>query len=333
MAFGRDARDLQAAFRATSPTISDAGRAPTDDKGRRHGYLLALSHEDENLFPPLRGEEGARRFFQARGIKWWRNSRSGDAKGVVGPTRNMASSQVNCLNFLLPFTSEPSALLTILQSLDSDVTGVTELMHGGRSSHVEFEWVGSESTLEGGPYTRGANATSIDALVVGETDRGRRAYLFEWKYVEEYSVGESKAGGSPGQTRLRRYRPLYERADSPFKREIPIEEWFFEPFYQILRMILLAERMVRDREFGIVDAKVVVVCPMENLAYRRKITSPALRERYPEVLDVGDIVRASLRRPEMFASASCAEMIVPLRREVRPDLSDWLEYQESRYGW
>ena len=97
--FGTVARRQQAHFRDTSETISHEARAPGDDKGRRNGHLLALGCEAENLYPTLRGENGAVRFFHARNIKWWCNTRSGDAKGETGPTRNMASSQIACITF------------------------------------------------------------------------------------------------------------------------------------------------------------------------------------------------------------------------------------------
>ena len=73
--FGRIARDRQARFRETLPLPA---RTPSDNKGRRHAHLLAHGHEEENLIPELRGENGARKFFRERTIKWWTNSRSGD---------------------------------------------------------------------------------------------------------------------------------------------------------------------------------------------------------------------------------------------------------------
>ena len=62
--FGGAGRKQQADFREKSKTISDRGRSPSDDKGQRHGHLLATGCEDENLYPSLRGEAGGRRFFQ-----------------------------------------------------------------------------------------------------------------------------------------------------------------------------------------------------------------------------------------------------------------------------
>ena len=96
--------------------------------------------------------------------------------------------------------------------------------------------------------TRGANSTSVDAFIVAETPAGRRAYLMEWKYVEEYRT-EDKGRGRSGETRRARYVHLY--AESPsFNGRVPFDAWLFEPFYQILRLRLLADRMVRNCEFG-----------------------------------------------------------------------------------
>ena len=60
--FGRAERQRQARFRSAMPV-------PTDPSGQRHGHLLALGHELENLYPTLRDENAACRFFKVRGIK------------------------------------------------------------------------------------------------------------------------------------------------------------------------------------------------------------------------------------------------------------------------
>ena len=61
--FGTAARQQQASFRDVSETVSSEARAPDDDKGRRNDHLLALGCEADNLYPTVRGEEGAVRFF------------------------------------------------------------------------------------------------------------------------------------------------------------------------------------------------------------------------------------------------------------------------------
>ena len=85
------AKQRQALFRETSPTIGAQTRAPTDDKGLRNLHLLAVGCEEENLYPSIQGLGGAVEFFHKRGIRWWKSARSGDDTSVDGPTRNMAS--------------------------------------------------------------------------------------------------------------------------------------------------------------------------------------------------------------------------------------------------
>ena len=225
--FGVLERKHQSAFRTGLTT-------PTDAIGRRHDYLLALGHEEENLYPSLRGENGALQYFAERNIKWRQARASGDASDGKRPTRNMASSQIACVNFLLPLVEIPGALTAVLQAIDGDVTGVVDIKPQGTSSPVELEWIGLDHALEGPSVKRrGANSTSVDAFMVAETPSGRRAYLMEWKYLEEYRT-EDKGQGQHGETRHRRYAHLYEESPS-FNGKVPFDAWLFEPFQQILR--------------------------------------------------------------------------------------------------
>ena len=238
----------QTAFRGASATISAGGRWPTDEPGRRYDYMLALGHEQENLYPALRGESGARRFFDQRRVQWWRH-RDFDRPGTRGPTRNMASSQIAFLNFLMPLAGWEEALLAVLRAIDGDVTGVATIADpmAGTSSLVEFEWIGLGHALEGGGVTtRGEFSTSIDAFLVAETPAGRRAYLLEWKYTET-GGSEDKFSGPKGETRRRTYATPYA-ASGAFDDRIPLEAWSHEPFYQIMRQRLLADRMVTRGE-------------------------------------------------------------------------------------
>ena len=115
--FDHAAKGRQGCFRDTSSTISPQGRSPPDGTGVRNPHLLSLGCEEENLYPGVRGSGGAIDFFRQRGIKWWKSSRSGDDVETHGPTRNMASSQVACVNFLLPLATIPGALLPALRTL------------------------------------------------------------------------------------------------------------------------------------------------------------------------------------------------------------------------
>lgn len=340
--FERSAKRRQHLFRDASPTVSSQGRCPDDDKGLRNPHLLAIGCELDNLYPGIRGEGGAIDFFARRGIKWWKSSRSGDDSKSDGPTRNMASSQVACVNFLLPLAGVPGALLSVLRALDGDVAGVVNISHDGNESDVEFEWIGLGRSLEEGA-TRGAQNTSIDAFLVAVTTKGRRrAYLLEWKYVERYlsTRPEFKGEGPRGETRRLRYD---ERYHSPFSSFNPatapvLDDFLYEPFYQIMRQRLLADRMVHEGELGIEEAKVVVVVPEENWAYRtvtdgRTTTSPSLARRFSELETVDGVIRASLNDPDaQFDMVAPSFLLDAVARSLPDETAEWARYWMYRYG-
>ena len=340
--FQRSAKRQQQHFRDTSATVSEQGRSPRDGKGLRNPHLLAIGCQVDNLYPGVRGEGGAIDFFARRGIKWWKSSRSGDDMKSDGPTRNMASSQVACVNFLLPLAGIPGALLSVLRALDGDVAGVVNISHEGNESDVEFEWNGLGRALEGGT-TRGAQNTSIDAFLVAVTTEGRRrAYLLEWKYVEQYLstrphfMGE----GTRGDTRRGRYAERYRAPFSSFNLDVvpDLDEFLYEPFYQIMRQRLLADRMVQDCELGIDEAKVVVVVPQENWAYRTvsegmTTTSPLLARRFPRLKTVETVMRASLKDPDAyFEMVAPSSLLDAVSRSLPDETAEWAAYWRGRYG-
>ena len=336
--FETEAKYRQCRFRNTSPTISDHARSPTDDTGRRHHHLLALGSGEETLFPAIRGPGGAIDFFSERKIKWWKG---GDER-TDGPTRNMTSSQVACVNFLLPLAGIPGALLAVLKALDSDVRGVVPILHEERTSPVEFEWIGLGRSLEGG-RTRGAHHTSVDAFLVAETRAGnRRAYLFEWKYCERYLSGKPRdlGAGESGQRRQNRYSPLFDAQYCSFDPASAsgLDGFLYEPFYQIMRQRLLADRMVHERELDVDEARVVVVVPEENWAYRTvadggTTTSPVLARRFPDQGTVEEVMRACLKEPgAQFGLVAPRMLLDSVKGEFPDETAQWASYWQERYG-
>ena len=339
--FDRAAKGTQRLFRNESGTVGDDAKHPVDDKGMRNHHLLALGYEEENLYPGIRGGR-AIDFFVERSIRWWKNARSGDDTKVDGPTRNMASSQVACVNFLLPLAAIPGALSAVVRSLDDDVRAVVDIPHEGRSSQVEFEWLGLPRSLEGGT-TRGAQNTSVDAFLIAETITGRRrAYLLEWKYVEQYlrTRPEFKGDGKSGDTRRRRYTTPYHAAFSSFNPDTApdMDDFLYEPFYQIMRQRLLADRMVQQNELEVDEAKVVVVAPEDNRAYRalsdgRAVTSPPLALRFPQLETVEEVMRASLKDPNaQFKMVSPSLLLDGVVRSLPDETVEWAGYWRERYG-
>lgn len=317
-------------------SISQEARTPTDDKDCRHGYLLAVSYEEENLRPTLRGDGGVILFFSERGINWWRNDKRVDAKGATGPTCKMASSQFACVNFHRPLAEIQGALTAFLRTIDEDVRETVTIEHQGNTSPVEFEWIGTGGRLEDdAPPTRGANTTSVDGFMVAETGHGRRAYLLEWKHVEEYPTRNYYlASGSQGETRLRRYFYRFKEESSSFNGIAPIEELLYEPFYQFMRQRLLPYRMAKAKELGVSEARVIAVVSEHNIAYRNRLTIPPLAQRFPDVHSVPDVFRATLKRAdEAYGIVSPSVLVDTIEEACGSAAADWTDYQRRRYGW
>ena len=336
--FETEAKYRQCRFRNASPTISDHARWPTDATGRRNHHLLSLGSGEENLFPGIRGTGGAIDFFCKRRIKWWKG---GDGR-TDGPTRNMTSSQVACVNFLLPLAGIPGALLSVLRTLDSDVRDVVPIRHEERASPVEFEWIGLGSSLEGG-HTRGAHNTSVDAFLVAETRAGnRRAYLLEWKYCERYLSGKPRdlGAGESGQRRRNTYASLFGAPYSSFDSASAedLDGFLYEPFYQIMRQMLLADRMVHERELDVDEAKVVVVVPEDNWPYRTvadgsTTTSPLLAQRFPHLGTVKEVMRACLKDlRSQFDLAVPQTLLDNVVKNLPNETVEWAGYWRERYG-
>ena len=88
-------------------------------------------------------------------------------------------SQLACVNHLEPARLDRAAAAQVLGTLALNRVPV-HLDDG----FVEYEWIGRDSYLgEDGPRTRGANITSIDALMVGGRDGERILVVIEWKYL------------------------------------------------------------------------------------------------------------------------------------------------------
>lgn len=334
---GTAGRQRQKRFRVESDTIVD-GRDPADEKGKRHGHLLAIGAEEENLYPPLRsseeGEGVAVRFFRDRGMLFWSDTgRTGDRSredgGGAVPTRNMASSQVACVNVMLPLAGSAAALTAAMKKIDPEITEVVPIEHEGRRSLVELEWIGNESSLEG-RRTRGANATSVDALVLGRVPGGIRAYLMEWKYVEE--GGDTARGdGESGRRRATTYLPLY-RQSGLFRARF--EDLLFEPVYQLMRFALLGHRMVERRELGVTDFRLVVVCPRTNFAYLKLEDSNVGRLEGYGLL--GTAMRNAVLRPEhahRYSEVAQTDLVSAIRTAGVPGFEAWTNYLSRRYGW
>jgi hypothetical protein len=171
---------------------------------------------------------------------------------------NPLSSAAACLNVLgylnqnkaeiIPFFKEFGLALDEVIDFPSGADVEGELYSD--TGPIVFEWIGPrDSPVNERGGSRGQNRTSIDAFFIAKM-RGQYTQVFvEWKFTESYS-GEQlhKFGGLRGVERLRRYSSVLSnqrKGRFPFRFSdedaLGLQDFSYEPLYQLLRMTLLAK--------------------------------------------------------------------------------------------
>jgi hypothetical protein len=156
--------------------------------GPTYDVCLPLELAEFNLLPEARSAAITR--FEKLGIRWHDGT-------PAGPSNHLRSSQVQCVNALMPFVHDADGLQTLFAPvLDIDQV----LPFGDRDAPddlVVFEWIGLHDYLHEGngkPRTRGANATSTDGAIRYRTPDGSiEIALVEWKYTEFLPDSSSEA--------------------------------------------------------------------------------------------------------------------------------------------
>ena len=118
---------------------------------------------------------------------------------------------------------------------------------------------------------------------------------------------------------------------SSFHGGVPMDDLLYESFYQIMRLRLLADRMISRGELGITDAKVIVVVPEQNPCYRERIISEPLARRFPELGTVEEAVRTTLKYADGFATIDYSTLIGGVERECGDAAGEWVAYHRERY--
>jgi hypothetical protein len=206
-----------------------------------------------NLWAGIR--EDAIDYFNRNNIPFW--------DSIKKPTGHLLSSQVACINHLYFLRQRRDVSSSILKSIDDNVKTALILTNKVDSGYVDFEVIGEKNYLGEKLHTRGANSTSVDALMLAELEDGsRRLFFIEWKFVESYTK-TSKAEGESGKTRIQIYKPLLDESDCPIK-VCDIEGLFTEPYYQLMRQTLLAHQMIKAKEYGADSYLHLHLIPKEN---------------------------------------------------------------------
>ena len=288
-------------------------------------YRLAPHHRAFNLAPSIR--EAAPDYFAKNSIAWHIHANHG------------LSSQVCCLNFLMPLATRPDVLSRLIgATLGIEAPEMLEVERGpdGKPWFVGFEWIGERDYLNEGrassSRTRGANATSSDAIVRFRHAGRVETVLIEWKYTEAYGApipNKVRDGASltPNEVRADRYRDLAFAPNGPVRNDLDLklEDFFWEPFYQLLRQQMLAFQMEKAGESGAERVRVLHISPAGNRRLHA-VTSPSLR-RFGT--DAFAVFAATLADPAAFISRTIEQVFGPLMAEMPDD--PWSAYLARRY--
>ncbi len=323
--FLEEEKKRQIPFKRTSGQFTGAARADGVYRRKPRPFCLPEDHARENLFTEIR--DGALNYFKSKKISWHDGTRE-------RPSNHLCSSQVQCVNFLYPFSDKRDALCDLLRPIFPDIESIVPMKC--EQGLVAFEWIGLSNYLgeripRNGRRTRGANATSADAAVMVTLKGGKRQILLiEWKYTESYTgawLGKAKSGTS----RMDIYRPLYDKTDCPVdKTRLPnFSDLFYEPFYQFFRQQLLAHEMERAQESGAELVTVLHIAPARNRDFH-KVTSPALAEKGSSSIEVW---KDLLRQPDRFISVSQEELFGNFPVDRHQGLANWWQYTSQRYSW
>jgi hypothetical protein len=281
-------------------------------------FELLPEHARLSLAPALRSD-AVMLFAAEPAIQWHRFAGHG------------LSSQTCCLNFLLPFADKPDLLGRWIGAglgIAPPEMLVIEPGRAGRDWYVAFEWIGEHDYLnESGPdggRRRGANATASDAAVkFRDADGKTHLLLIEWKYTESY--GAPLTGDLTGK-RPKRYGAIAFAPNGPIRADagLTLADFFWEPFYQLLRQQMLAHRIQADPESGVDRARVLHLSPAGNRALHR-VTAPALA-RFGS--DAFEVFRSLLVDPDAFIGRTIEAAFAPLAEWPE---ADWLSYLRDRY--
>lgn len=172
---------------------------------------------------------------------------------------NPLSSATTCLNVMGYLNQNPEKIIPFFKDFGLMIENILPFPKGADLSGevydddgpIVFEWIGPKpSPLDEINGSRGQNRTSVDAFFIAKIDRKVSQVFIEWKFTESYPSGKPlhNFGGLRGIERLRRYSTVLAKQRGqlfPFKFKsedsIGIQDFSYEPFYQLLRMTLLAK--------------------------------------------------------------------------------------------
>jgi hypothetical protein len=282
-------------------------------------YPFVLKKPELNLWDGIR--EDAISYFSENSIPWWEATEN-------GPTGHLLSSQVACVNHLFLLRQRQDLATAVLQNIDPAIVSA-ELLDDG---YVEFEIIGQKNYLNEKQHTRGANATSIDAVMLGRKKKKNILVSIEWKYTENYG-GECLYI----EPRWEIYNPLMKEENSPIDSKIakrfgtePFKPLYYEPFYQLMRQTLLSWKMAEANEYGADDYLHLHIVPDENTEMLEGITAKILQETPDgDHFNMENAWKSVLKNSSKYKRISPKDFLEPLKKEK--DTKTLLQYLGKRY--
>ena len=161
-----------------------------------------------------------------------------------------------------------------------------------------------------------------------ESEGQIEAVLIEWKYTEKYGTPISPEGN---EVRLGRYNDLVFAPSGPIRPDLDlaVSDFFWEPFYQLLRQQMLAFQMQAAHEDGAERVRVLHISPSSNHALHT-VTAPALQSRGDDAFHV---FRNLLVRPDDFVSRSTTEVFGQALAKAEGEAMPWANYILDRYSF
>ena len=316
----------QEKFKHNSAYFSELARESGVYRKKLRSFCLPLENAYENLFSEIR--LSALGYFVKVGIKWH--------DGVKCMTSNhLCDSQVNCVNFLYPFSDKPKALVELFKPFYPDIKKVLP-MEDIQDHFIAFEWIGERNYLRekirpSAKRTRGAYFTSADAAVKFKLKNGQiHIILIEWKYTESYCC-TSKEYSKNNTDRKKIYSHIFNEKDCPLNKSlIPyFRDLFYEPFYQLMRQQFLANEMQKAYEQCADKVSILHIAPLCNSDFT-KVTSKNLHSLGSNVIDVWKLL---IKTQDSFKSLNTEELFCKFPILKYPELENWYAYMQQRYSW
>ena len=286
---------------------------------RGKSYPYVLQKAEANLFSPIR--EKVVGYFKENKIGWW---------GGKSPSGNTLSSQIACLNHLAPIMDDADTVLAIINGIRDEFMEVLPVNCDKSPAYIAFEVVSCENHLNENYSSRGANCTSIDALVMAKHRLGKiYLILIEWKYTEYYNKSDKSVEGKEkckGLERQRRYNCLIKKSTqlkNPEKYEGSV--YYQDPFYQLMRQTLWAEQVIKHRATECLQADYywhIHVVPTGNKALlnrKYKVSGKEMEDTWRDVLS----------NQSKYSIVDPATLFAPVAKMAK--YQKLIEYLKARY--